>query len=174
MLVVTHTVVTIKSLQCYYHSSSGVNAHLLWLSQLTWYQPHWYHVRPQDLCPSVQSGQGCMTAMGPCVLLLATARNSGPPDKTHLIPVVPVLQMTIGGEMTVESLETQKWQIQQVRLLIFVWWKYDNLLGSFTIQLIATQMLIITSASSLLSFNWFLLSFKYVSLIAPYRFGKKK
>lgn len=93
-----------------------------------------------------------MTALGPRVLLLAAARASGPPDKTHLIPVVPILQMTIGGEMTVESLETQKGQIHQVRLLIGEV-KYDNLLGSLTIQLIATQMLVITCASSVLSPN---------------------
>lgn len=93
-----------------------------------------------------------MTALGPRVLLLAAARASDPPDKTHLIPVVPILQMTIGGEMTVESLETQKGQIHQVRLLIGEV-KYDNLLGSLTIQLIATQMLVITCASSVLSLN---------------------
>lgn len=55
------------------------------------------------------------------------------------------------------------------------WWgeKYDNLLGSLTVQLIATQMLVITCASSVLSLNWILLSFKYVSPIVPHGFVKK-
>ena len=52
--------------------------------------------------------------------------------------------------------------------------KYESLFGSFTIQLIATEMLIITFASFLLNLNWFLLSFKYVSLILPHRFVKKE
>lgn len=70
----------------------------------------------QDLCPSMQSGQGCVTATGPRVPPLAAARASGPPHKTHLVPVVSILQMTIGGEMTVEHLEKHR-----LCLLMFVW-----------------------------------------------------
>lgn len=43
-------------------------------------------------------------------------------------------------------------------LLIIVWRKYDNLLGSFTIQLIATKMLFKACGYSGLFLNWFLLS----------------